>query len=378
MTYDLVIVGGGVWGSGAAQAAVRAGVRSVLLLETNIGLAQESSAKSGGIVTDLLWHPEDQAFVARSRELYEEARERSGDVSVARKVGMLTLAEGEQVASIERRTSDLKERGVAHELLQRDEIVRRYPRLDRLAEDTVALWTPDDWHVNPTAYAQQVAAESRPEGLVLRTACRADDIRLEKGRVLVTACGEVFEGRRALITAGTWTRKLVRTAGLDIALLPYRVQLSSLELAQAHGLPLVWHLSTDVYMVPDGEKDILAGDGTRLAEFDPDNYQTSGDDQFEEEIAERLLQVSSLGERAGLRSSWAGLAGATPDRRPLLGRLADGLYIACGDNGIGVMRGPAIGELAAKIALDLAEAPHLRPGRFHPEPFPIRPGFTLD
>ena len=378
MTYDLVIVGGGVWGSGAAQAAVRAGIRSVLLLEANIGLGQESSAKSGGIVTDLLWHPEDQAFVRRSRELYDEAKRVSGDVSVARRIGMLSLAEGELVATLERRTGDLRERGVAFELLTRDEVVGRYPRLDRLAPDTVALFTPDDWHVNPTAYAQQVAAEGREAGLTVRTACRVDGLRLEQGKVLAMAGGEVFEGRRALIAAGTWTRKLVRTAGLDLALLPYRVQLSSLELGEPHRLPLVWHLSTDVYMVPDGERDVLAGDGTRPWEFDPDDYQVTGDDQFEEEIAERLLQISSLGERAGLRSSWAGLVGATPDRRPLLGRLAEGLYVACGDNGIGVMRGPAIGELAAKVALDLAQAPHLRPDRFPPEPFPIRPGFTLD
>ncbi len=378
MTYDLVIVGGGVWGSAAAQAAVRGGARSVLLLEANIGLAQEASAKSGGILTDLLWHPEDQAFVARSRELYAKARDASGDVSVARRVGMLTLAEGEHVASLYARTKDLAARQVPYEILDRDGIMRRYPSLDRLRADTVALWMPEDWHLNPTAYAQQAVAESRAGGLALRTACRVEAIRLESGKVVVEAGGETFEGQRALIAAGTWTRKLVRTAGLDLALLPYRVQLSSLELAQRHGLPIVWHLSTDVYMVPDGEEDLLAGDGTRLAEFDPDDYQTSGDDQFEEEIAERLLLVSSLGERAGLRSSWAGLAGATPDRRPLLGRLADRLYVACGDNGIGVMRGPAIGELAARVALDLAEAPHLRPDRFAPEPFDIRPGFTLD
>ncbi len=350
----------------------------MLLLEANIGLAQESSAKSGGILTDLLWHPEDQAFVRRSRELYAEARETSVDVSVARKVGMLTLAEGEHGTALQHRTQDLRDRGIPFELLDRREIVRRFPRLDRLREDTVALWTPNDWHLNPTAYAQEATAAARGAGLTVRSQSHVDGIRLEDGKVSVQAGGAMYEGHRALIAAGTWTRKLVRLAGLDLALMPYRVQLSSLELGEPHQLPIVWHLSTDVYLVPDGEKDVLAGDGTRLSEFDPDDYQTSGDDQFEEEIAERLLMVSSLGERAGLRSSWAGLVGATPDRRPLVGRLGDRLYVACGDQGIGVMRGPAIGELAAKVALDLAEAPHLRPDRFPPEPFEIRPGFTLD
>ena len=378
MSYELVIVGGGVWGAGAAQAAIRAGVRSVLLLEAGIGLARESSAKSGGIVTDLLSDPEDQAFVTRSRELYQEACERSGDVSITRRLGMLTLGEDQHIASLSRRSQDLAQRGIPFELVAQDEVARRYPCLDRLADDTVALWTPNDWHVNPTAYVQQVAEETRGAGLTLRTNCRVESIMVKRGEISVVAGGEVYEGQRILVTAGSWTRKLLRTAGFDIALLPYRVQLSSVKVAEPHRLPLVWHLSTDVYLVPDGEENLLVGDGTRLSEFDPDDYQQTGDDEFEMNVAERLRQLSSLGERAGLRSSWAGLAGGTPDRRPLLGRLADGLFVACGDNGIGVMRGPAIGELAARVALGLAEAPHLRPDRFPSEPFEIRAGFTLD
>ncbi|MHB8324512.1 MAG: NAD(P)/FAD-dependent oxidoreductase [Candidatus Dormibacteria bacterium] len=378
MRYDLVIVGGGLWGVAAAQAAVSAGIRSVLLLEAGIGLAQESSAKSGGILTDLLIEPEDQALVARSRELYRHALESSGDASIMRRFGMLTLAEGELGSALTRRTEELGQRGVRFELLGNDEVGRRHPQLDRLADQTLALWTPDDCHVNPAAYAQHVGQAARAQGLTIRTSCRAERLNVEPGKLSVTAGGEVYEGQRLLVTAGTWSRKLLRTAGLDIPLLPYRIQLSSVRLASPHRLPLVWHLASDVYLVPDGEESLLAGDGTRLSESDPDDYQQTGDAEFEMNIAARLLQLSSLGDRAGLRSSWAGLAGGTPDRRPVLGRVADGLFVACGDNGIGVMRGPAIGELAAHVALDLAAAPHLRPDRFPPGPFEIRAGFTLE
>ncbi len=378
MTYDLAIVGGGVWGSAAAQEAVRAGAKSVLLIEKNIGLAHESSAKSGGILTDLLWHPEDQGLVSRSRALYRDASELAGDASVVRPLGQLTLAEGEYVDQLHRREADLRVRGVRFEMLDKDEIRRRYPNLDRLRDGTSGMWTPDDWVVNPTAFSQVVVNRARENGLVLRAGCRVERIEVEERRVVLEAGGERFEAARVLISAGTWSRKLVRTAGFDIALRPYRVQLSSLQLAQAHELPIVWHLSTDVYMVPEGPENILAGDGTRLWEHDPDDYQQTGDDEFQMNIAERLLDLSSLGDRAGLRSSWAGLGGATPDRRPLLGPLADRLFTACGDNGIGVMRGPAVGELAARVALGLSEAPHLRPDRFPYTDFEIRPGFTLE
>ncbi|MHB1853879.1 MAG: FAD-dependent oxidoreductase, partial [Acidimicrobiales bacterium] len=130
--YDLVIVGGGLWGSSAARAAVAAGMRSVLLLEAGIGLAQESSAKSGGILTDLLTDPEDQALVTRSRALYQEAVDAGGDPSIMLPLGMLTLAEGDYVGALFRRRQDLNDRGVAFELLDRSEVALRHPLLDRL------------------------------------------------------------------------------------------------------------------------------------------------------------------------------------------------------------------------------------------------------
>jgi len=377
--YDLVIVGGGLWGSSAARAAVSAGMRSVLLLEAGIGLAQESSAKSGGILTDLLTDPEDQALVSRSRVLYQEALDAGGDPSIMRPLGMLTLADGEYVGALSRRRQDLNDRGVAFELLDGAEVAVRHPHLDRLADDAMALWTPSDCHLNPNAYAQQVVAQARPQGLDVRTNCRVERLDIGSGQLSVrTDSGETYQASRILVTAGTWSRRLLRTADLGLPLLPYRVQLASLQLAEPHRLPMVWHLASDVYLVPDGDESLLAGDGTRLSEFDPDDYQQTGDEEFEVNVATQLPQLSSLGDRAGLRSSWAGLAGGTPDRRPLLGRVAEGLFVACGDNGIGVMRGPAIGELAALVALGLATAPQLRPDRYPPGPFEIRAGFTLE
>lgn len=377
MGYDLVIVGGGAFGCAAALEAAQRGA-STLLLEANIGLAQESSAKSGGILTDLLWHPEDRQFVARSRTLYRAALQESGDVSIARRVGMLTLAQPPTAEALKRRLGDLADRGVQHELIDRDEAVRRFPALDRLDENTSGLWLPEDWHVNPTAYAEAAVVQARAAGLSVRAHCRVERMEQKGGGVVVIAGTERFTAQKVLIAAGAWSRKIVRSAGLDIPLRPYRVQLSSVHLPQDYGLPITWHIDSDVYTVPEGSHDVLAGDGTRLWEFDPDDYQATGDEEFELNIATRLPQLSSLYDRAGLRSSWAGLCGGTPDRRPLVGALAPGVYVACGDNGIGVMRAPAIGELAAQIALDEADAPHLAPTRFPPTDFEIRAGFTLD
>jgi len=376
--YDLVVIGGGVWGVSAAAAATAAGAR-VALLEARAGVASESSAKAGGIVTDLLWHPEDRQWVAESRMLYEEAERQSGDATLVQRLGMVTLADPTRHELLHQRVRALHERGVAAELLRYAELSARYPDLAVVPDDRLALWLPGDWHVNPTAYAQQTVATARAQGLAVFLEAPVAALDVADDQVAVTVGDETLTAARALVAAGAWSKKLVRTAGFDLPLRPYRVQLASLALDARPAFPMVWDLATDIYIVPDGVRSMLAGDGTRLSEHDPDAYDQSGDPDFHEDLATHVPTLVQAGATARLMRSWAGVVGATPDRRPLVGALADRLYVACGDNGFGVMRGPAIGRLAGRVAVgEEEERPHLSPRRVEPSDFPIRPGFTLE
>ncbi|PSR32360.1 MAG: hypothetical protein C7B46_14840 [Sulfobacillus benefaciens] len=378
MKYELIIIGAGVWGTSAALAAMRSGLTSVLLVEANAGVASESSAKAGGIVTDLVWHPEDVDWVQRSRQLYQEAYERTRDRSILQRYGMLTLAEPSRRDLLQKRANGLEDRGIVAELWDITAIHKEFPELDRVDPETLGLWTPGDFHVNPTAYAESAVAEAKNQGLSVRLGSRVDRLDLNSSSVSVQIGNESLQAEKVLVTAGTWSAKLLGQSGFHLPMRPYRVQLSSLDFPQGYHLPMVWELKTDVYLVPDGPHNLLAGDGTRLFEHDPDDYQTTGDDEFESTIAAQVINLTSKADAAGLRTSWAGLAGSTPDRRPLIGQVAKRLFVACGDQGFGVMRGPALGELGLKVALGEAEVPHLNPLRHPGGDFPIRPGFTLE
>jgi glycine/D-amino acid oxidase-like deaminating enzyme len=152
------------------------------------------------------------------------------------------------------------------------------------------------------------------------------------------------------------------------------VQLSSIAFADSGKLPILSETSTDMYITRDGPTNLLAGDGTQLWEHDPDDYNQKGNRAFEEEIAAGLMRFVSAAEHAELRRCWARLCGGTPDRRPLLGGVSERLFIVCGDNGFGVVRGPALGELGCRIAMGVDAAPQVDPFRFPPGEFSLRPG----
>jgi glycine/D-amino acid oxidase-like deaminating enzyme len=71
--------------------------------------------------------------------------------------------------------------------------------------------------------------------------------------------------------------------------------------------------------------------------------------------------VPALAE-AEVRSAWWGIRPLTPDERPTVGRLAEGLSVAAGHGSEGVILGAGTGQLVA--AQLLGEDPP-----FDPEPF---------
>jgi sarcosine oxidase subunit beta len=278
--YDLVIVGGGLWGTAAALSAVEHRFGRVLLLEQNAFAAGESSAKAGGIVSDFVAHTDDQAWVTKSREFFRRAQAASGDHTMIQENGMLSLCTPAQAEQLAVQVQQLKMRNIPVELWDSHTVTTRWSDLDRVPADIIGIWTPQDWHVNPTAAANAFLALARSMGLDVRLDCRVATILPEPHRVIVRTRDELIPAARVLVTAGTWTRKLLQTAGIDIPFRPYRTQLASLAFPGLYRLPIVRELATDMYFVPDGAHNLLVGDGTRLWEHDPDDYETLGDRTF--------------------------------------------------------------------------------------------------
>ncbi len=347
----------------------------MLLLESRPAVASESSAKSGAIVSDMVATPDDQRWVQRSRALFREAQSASGDQTMIREHGMLSLFPPSYQGQVAEHEGSLRERGIPVEVWSAEEIRRRFPELDRVAHPIFGVWTPRDWHVNPTAYAFAVLGMAKTLGLTVKLSYPVATLRVDDREVQLQGPNDTIHAARVLLATGTWTRKLLQTAGMDLPFRPYRTQLASLEFPSGYHLPIVRDMATDMYIVPDGPRNVLVGDGTQLWEHDPDAYRTTGDPEFEQSVAEGVMSLSSYGAQARLRRSWAGLCGATPDRRPLIGPVCDRVWVACGDNGFGIKRGPAIGEFAAEMALGMVPpSSHLSPHRYPNEDFTLRPG----
>jgi sarcosine oxidase subunit beta len=91
------------------------------------------------------------------------------------------------------------------------------------------------------------------------------------------------------------------------------------------------------------------------------------DEELVEDWRRRLAHRYPPAAGAPVARAWAGLYDMTPDARPIIGWIRDGVYAACGFSGHGFMQSPAVGRAVAEELLGREPSVVLEPyrlGRF--------------
>lgn len=379
---EVIVVGAGIVGASIAHALTRAGINKVAVIERD-SPSSGSSARAAGIVTVQLWNQTDMRLVKRSIEIFEEIERGSSMPFKFNRTGMITLATRPEDIEILREWNRwLKAIGVSSTLLSHQQLVERFHDA-RFQDHQTGLFVENDGFLNPTEYVSAVLSTAQELGVEVKTQTNVTSL-LTKGNEVVgvqTSKGAI-SCDAVILASGAWTRALMKTAGLDVPLRPYRTQLVTLKFGHDLKLPAVHDVDLGFYFRPETKRIVVAGDGTDLHEVDPFHFNQSADSNFLSEISAHLSNRIQGGAEAQLTSSWAGICCSTPDRRPLVGQYhKKGLLLACGMQGYGVMRGPALGEAVVSTLLDrkfMIDVHDFRAERYMGYyDFPIREGFTL-
>lgn len=376
----VLVIGAGAWGCSIAHHLALAGEK-VTLVDKG-GLASGSSSKAAGVVSPLLWSETDVALVRRSYRWFDE-RCCQGDVHLHHPGEVKLVRDESAVAGIEAHVAAWRAMDVPAELMSPAQLRERFPALETTGI-AAAVFTPEAGFLDPYQAATQMVLAAKGHGLVVRQGLAVTGFHRNGGKITaaVTEAGEIAADV-VVLAAGTWTGKVAAMLGIRLPLKPYRAQALVTTPLPPQKIPVVHDASTGTYFFQEEGGGILAGDGTQEREFDPDAFGTEADFDFVSEVTARVSSMLPAASGASFVRGWAGLCGATPDREPLVGfhREASNLFIACGDNGFGFMRSPALGECAAAVIR--GETPPIRLDSFDvnrfrgDEEFAIHQGYTL-
>jgi sarcosine oxidase subunit beta len=372
---DVVVIGGGVVGASIAYHLVSRGVRSVLVLERDT-LGAGSTGKNAGGIRQQFSTEINVRLSQRSVARLERFADEIGVDIQFQQVGYLFLiTRGRDAAAFERSLALWARLGVPARRLDRDAIRGIFPEI--VVDDVIfGTFCAKDGHADPTSILNGYVSRARAGGATFREHAAVTAIEVESGRVRAVRAGDERIACETVVNAaGAWAAEIGRLAGVDLPIQPLRRQIfvTGPVTGMDHPIPLTVEFATSLYMHRESGG-ILMG----MADpNDPPGYCESVNWDFVPTVVERALARLPLLERAAIRSAWAGYYEDTPDKHPILGRVApvDGFLVAAGFSGHGIMHSPATGELIAELitdgrtSLDISALRHSRfaEGRLIPE-----------
>ncbi|MGC9530223.1 MAG: NAD(P)/FAD-dependent oxidoreductase [Candidatus Bipolaricaulaceae bacterium] len=352
-TYDVVIVGAGSVGTPAALFLSRAGA-DVLVVDSSPSVGQGSNKAAIGGVRATHSDPAKIRLCRRTIEIMSSWQETYGHDIEWRPGGYVFVAYRPEE---ERTLQDLLKVQRAYELdidwYDKAELLDIVPDLNP-AGLIGGTYAPQDGHCSPLLAAHAMYDQAKREGADFRFGERVVDIVRADGRVRAVRTDKGnYPTRTVINAAGAWAGQVGAMAGLSHPVRPDSHEAGVTE-PVAHFLdPMV----VDVRPAPGSANfyfhQLVNGQLTFCITPDPpiwgeDRRETSA---FLPMVARRMIGLMPRLAALRVRRTWRGLYPMTPDGSPLVGwaEELDGYLMAIGMCGQGVMLGPGLGELLARM-----------------------------
>jgi sarcosine oxidase subunit beta len=356
-----VVVGAGIVGLAVARDLRVRGVDVVVVDRTGVG-AGASGVQPGGVRQQ--WGTR----VACRLAVESVAFWREADSQLSSRVP-LTLRRGGYLftahsrATLERLEANVRlqnEEGVPSRLVSAAEAAELVPGL-RVETLAGAAWCAEDGYFD------------RPQSVVEAFARDAEVRRLDVRAIEQTPTGWLvgdIDADAVVIAAGTESRALLVPLGIDLPLVAEdRYLFFSDPVGERLLEPLVVapELAFAAKQLADGR--VLASDLSARGDAE------SGRTRWRASIRVAVEQLLPRLEYVAFSQLVPGVYDVTPDHQPILGPVAEGLFVACGFSGHGFMIAPAVARITADAVLgkrddvlDVLGLDRFAAGRLVPEP----------
>ena len=351
--YDVIIIGAGSVGTPVAWSLAEAGICALVI--DNCSSAGQGSNKSaiGGIRAT----HSDLAKIRlclRSIEIFSTWKECYGDDIEWYKGGYLFVAYREREEKI---LKDLlaiqKPYGLNIDWLDKDALLEVAPDLNpnNLIGGT---FSPDDGNTSPLLAQHAFYVHAKRRGAEFHFNESVTDIDVAGGRVRGVKTDKGEYGADVVVNAaGAWARPVAQMVGLDVPVNPDSHEAAITEAVARFLDPMVVDIrpvtgSSNYYFYQHYTGQIVFCITPSPNIWGEDLRETSG---FLPMAARRMVDVMPRLANIRVRRTWRGLYPMTPDGFPIVGwaKEVEGYLLAVGMCGQGLMLGPGLGELLARM-----------------------------
>jgi D-arginine dehydrogenase len=346
-TADVLIVGGGIAGAGAAY-ELAAGA-SVTVLEREAQCGYHSTGRSAASYTENYGGAIIRRLAIASRPFLEGPPAGFSDHPLLSPRGMITIAREDQLEMLERQ---LKRARLLVESIEAIDVADAIARVPILRRDYVAgaFIEPHSMDLDVHGLHQGFLREAKARGA--RIVVNADVQAIDRHDELwtVTTPAGVFRAPLLIDAAGAWSDAIAVLAGArPLGLVPKRRTAFNVPAPAGMSIrewPMVNDAAEEFYFKPDaGQLFVSPADATPSEPVDayPDDIDVAAG-------VERLERATTLNVRKVSRS-WAGLRTFAADAEPVVGfdGRVEGFFWLAGHGGYGIKTSPALSRACVSL-----------------------------
>ena len=367
-TADVVIVGAGIGGLGAARELSARGIRNIVVLERDYAGAGATGRNVARIRRMQL--TEDLCRVAMAcQDKYERmGGELRSNVLFYRLGYAWILYEPEEVARMHDIVAMHSRLGIRSALLSPDETLRHLPVFEG-GEPVAGAVLSDDAIVHHDAVVWAHVDHLAGRGVTIHPRTRVTGIEQRDGRVTAVLTDQgTIQTPVVVNTAGGWSGELNEMAGVRMPNRPHRREvLVTAPLRRSIEAAVTFYRPSEGWFNQTLRGEIVMG------AVDPD--EPAGVNQrsswaFLRRTAELMMRKAPALRDVAVIRQWGGMYDITPDHLPIVGPTAqlDGWWQALGWSGRGMLLAPYLTELLAEHLVTGQAPPSLR--QFLPDRFP--------
>lgn len=375
-SWDVAVIGAGVFGAWSAYWLRKAGLRVILLDAYGVANSRSSSGGESRIIRTA--YGEDDFYsrwALRSLPQWKELASRSGQ-EIFTETGVLTFSDG-STDLVAQSGRNLERLGVVHERLSAAELAKRFPQIG-LKGNEVGLLEPHSGALMARRGVQLLVEELVRQGLDYRLAAAIPPA--SKGRLTSIAIGknETISAGTFVFACGPWLPKVFPDL-LGSYIKPERAEVFFLGVAPGDTRFSPPHMPTWIYKSKEVEAygmPVLENRGFKVAvdklslPVDPDTMDRETTPPYQAQlrtfVAERFpdLKDAPVIETRVCQYENTETGNYLVDRHPEM----ENVWIVGGGSGHGFKNGPAMGEYVASVVAHGAPLEKLLTLGYKPKP----------
>ena len=348
MTHsDYLIVGGGSVGLSIAYNLMK-NKKDVRLLEKSY-LNAGSTGRNIGIVRERIPHkdPEMQkhlsTLAAKGAKMHAKIPAQTGINTFYRQSGRLSLALSEkEETDLDNETKIYREMGKKIKKMTSHEIENKWHYVS--GDDIKAgYYTSTEAMSHPFALTWAYVEALKKENVPFEKENEVKSIKEQNGSYLIEAKKGEYTADHVIVAANVYSQELVEPLGYKIELIPYRKEVVISEPMRPFFGPTIDRPSNGYIIAQTMRGEIM---GT-ISEKSPSRDLTETTSKFLSKFADETLRILPTLKDIRIIRQWIGITEKTKDEVPIVGKLNDDIWVACGFHIYGVTMAPVIGKLIA-------------------------------